>query len=210
MVEHHEQRDAPRDEYGAQVLRMWESKRADFPLARGDEFSLIGQVRREEDGKRHLRDFTGLKTDWTELHPNGASTAGVIPETGNKREQKKPETNNCECVPIALEITRPLHPPQREDERHNADGCPRRLGSCELFVEPSNNDIAKPVQQRHSRQQDWIGTRREFANGEMGAHEQCDHCNEKRNDVGRDSRLRAKTGQHVGRTHDDNSHQHEA
>ncbi|CAB4577888.1 unannotated protein [freshwater metagenome] len=189
---------------------MRESNGADFPLARGDEFSLISQVRRKEDGKRHLRDFTGLETDRTKLHPNCASTTGVVPETGNKREQKKPKTNNCERVPIALEITRPLHPPQREDERHNADCRPRCLGSCELFVEPGDDDIAQAVQQRHSRQQDWISTWREFANGEMGAHKQRDNCNEKRNDVGRNSRLRAKTGQHVCRTHDDNRHQHEA
>ena len=89
MVEHHEQRDTPRDEHWSQVLRMRKAKGADLPLACGNEFSLIGQVRGKENGECHLRDFAGLETDRAELHPNGASAAGVIPKTGHEREKKK-------------------------------------------------------------------------------------------------------------------------
>ena len=151
MVEHHEQRDTPRDEHWSQVLRMRKAKGADLPLARGNEFSLIGQVRGKENGKCHLRDFAGLETDRAELHPNGASAASVVPKTGHEWEKKKTKAYNCKRVSIALEITRPLHPPQREDERNDSDCCPGCLGCCQLFVQSSNDDIAKPVQQRHSR-----------------------------------------------------------
>ncbi|CAB4636446.1 unannotated protein [freshwater metagenome] len=209
LVEHHEQRDTPRNENRAQILRMRKSKRTNLPLTRGNEFSLISQVGREENREGHLRDFTRLETDRAELHPNGASAAGVVPKTGNEREEKKAKAYDGKRVAIALKITRPLYPPQRENKSNDANRRPRRLRRCEFFVESGNDDIPESVQQRNCGQQDGIGSGRKFTNGEMGTHEQRDHGNEKRNDVGGNARVRTEAGKYVCRAHDDNSHQHE-
>ena len=126
---------------------MRKSEWTNLPLARCDEFALVGQVRRKENSERHLCDFTGLKTDRPQLHPNGASTAGVVTQARNDRKQQKANAHKGKGVAVALEIARPLDPPERDDEPHDSDCRPCCLCRRQLFVEPGDHDVAETIQQ---------------------------------------------------------------
>ena len=74
LHDENDQRDAPRETDGAEVLRLGQVQRPELEAAHAQQFSVFDEVRREEDGECDLRDLTRLEAQAGETDPDAGTT----------------------------------------------------------------------------------------------------------------------------------------
>ena len=87
LGDHHDDGESPRQRDRQEVAQLRQVEGSDAPTAGGDQFPVIGEVAREEEGEGDLGELTRLEVDGAYADPDAGPTLGVA-EPGNQRHQQ--------------------------------------------------------------------------------------------------------------------------
>ncbi len=204
LLPHHDQdRERPGEHERTEVLRIGEADPPEVPGARGQQLTLVDEVRGEEHHEQHLGRLAGLEVDRPHPHPQPGAV-DLAAETRERRQEQRGDAEQQERVLVPLERADVAHDDERDHERADADRGPDRLHPGEVAVESRDDDVADPVEQERDRQQRRVGAGREPADREVCDHVEAEDGEEEHPQVGRDVRPVGEQEQHVARGgHDD-------
>ena len=205
MTDHDHDGDAPRHHDRQQEPRLREAQRADLPRAAGDQLAVVGQVAGEEDGQRQLGELTWLEVDRAEADPDpGAAERAAEPR--HERQQQQADAGEQEDPAVAGQVGGPLHDDQRQHEGADGQHAPGRLQAGQVFVQPSDHDVADAVKDGGQRQQGPVSALGEPPHTEVGDEQQPEEDGEERDDPRRDDGELAERGERVGAGRDERGH----
>ena len=176
LHDEHDQRDAPRETDGAEVLRLGQVQRPELEAAHAQQFSVFDEVRREEDGERDLRDLTRLEAQAGETDPD-AGAAHRATEAGRQGQQQQADADRHEDVAIAIEHSHAAQHEQGRDVRRHAEEGPVGLqagqvfGAAHIVRDAHDEHVAQAVQQDGQRQQQRVGVGRQASGRDVRADE---------------------------------------
>ena len=144
-----------------------------------------------------LGELAGLEVDRSEAHPD-LGAADRVAEAGHQRQEEQHRAAGEQGPLVTRQVGGPLDEQQRGDERPDRDEAPRRLQAGEALVEAGDHHVADAVQEDDERQQRAVGAAGEQTDGDVGGCDEPEDDREERDDPGRDDRVGAERGDHVG------------
>ena len=214
-----QQADRPERQDRAEVAGPRQVDPDEPPAGQGQHVPLGDQVAGEEDGERDPGEFTGLDREAAQDDPDLGPVDGAEAGRQQRGDGQQDQADRAQGVGIPLQDSRLADHDQDGDERGDADRRPHqlvqggvagqrgdrqaRVAAAAGFLQPVDHHDADAVEHRRERQQERVGPRREFADGQVGdghQHREPDHVG---HEPGRNVPVQAKAGRDVRERHDE-------